>query len=189
MGWEGYDNGLPEHKLIQYGARGTVVHKQIQVYLDSGMRNWIDPLHLLDVREELAILKYGDIGLKVEACDFKAFLGEYGKEFIWGKGEVAVYNEDFGYAGTLDRIAHFKGMPAIVDFKTAVSMDTKKTERYFKQLAAYANACPLPSKALVIVPLIAKGKGYAAPIVTTEIDHYFALFLKDLESFKKVYHV
>ena len=92
--------------------RGTEVHK-ITEDMDRG--NHVDPV-------DLELLPY------VNA--YKTFREE--NQITITEIETIVHNEEFWYAGALDRVMDINGIPSIVDLKTGAELDTTGI-----QLAAY----------------------------------------------------
>ena len=59
---------------------------------------------------------------------------------VWGQ-EVALFSDEMRIAGRCDLVGTYKGVPAIVDFKTASRVKNRKDiSDYFLQLAFYAAA-------------------------------------------------
>lgn len=195
-------------KLEQYAARGTIVHKQCEIALESGIlesmfladkkllpsleaeyAKLIDPHSIKDLEPEVLIVEQGDLQLSWEECNFRAFYEKYHDDFKYEKLEQRVYDDEYRYAGTLDVLGLYKGEPAIIDFKTSGSYDKAKVEKYMMQLAAYAHTQP-GITTLVIIPLNPGNKsGYGSPIVTKNIDKYFHKFLEARRLFKRLYGV
>lgn len=188
INWEGID--YPILKLQQYAARGTIIHAQIEHFLNTCA--WEEDIEKLEgIKEEVLILKTGDLRLIHTDVDFRGFCEKYKADITFDKTSPdAVYNDEFFYAGQPDRHGTYKGELAIYDFKTASDYDNGKVEKYLKQLAAYNYAQDKPCKYMVIVPLTNKIKaGYREPIIETDMEKYFVKFLADRKSFKKVYGV
>ena len=104
---------------------GTAVHLAIENYLSSKeWQNFTDDRFVL-MAEQIAKRFIDD-------C-----LGDIDE--VWGL-ESGLFVDGL-YAGTADCIGVFKGMPAIIDFKTAKKIKRKDwITDYFLQGAAYANA-------------------------------------------------
>ena len=65
---------------------------------------------------------------------WRKFSADY--QAVWQGIELRVFNRQFGYAGTLDRVGTVKGQQAIVDIKSGTSL----LPTVGPQLAAYAHA-------------------------------------------------
>lgn len=83
-------------------------------------------------------------GKPVPTADFAAFNALKLKlkkiDEVWGQ-EVALYSETIEVAGRCDLVGKYKGVPCIVDFKTASRVKTvKDIENYQLQLAFYGIA-------------------------------------------------
>jgi len=103
------------------------------------------------------------------------------REIEFDKKEQVVYNMEDLYAGRYDVGGLYKGKVAIFDLKTG-DMSKAGQEKAFMQLAAYAKATALNPQQLVILPVGPKIKNI--PIVTTEIDKYYSMFMELRRAFK-----
>lgn len=163
--------------LTQYAARGTALHKQIEIYLTTG--NWIEIKDIPEVYPEYVIVTKGDLGLKFNDVDFRAFLAKYPFKVV--KTEQTVFNMKDRYAGRTDLVAMVDGKKTIVDFKTGSSINQEKA---FKQLSAYAK-CIDGTEQMMIVHLNNKTKqGFSAPLISDRIEENFQMFLKDRQAFR-----
>lgn len=181
--------------LLQYAAQSTIEHKKVSHYWKEG--KILSAKELIDVYPELTtdymITTKGTLGLTVDGADFEGFLKKY--PFIVNKWDEAVHSVKHEYAGELD----YFGMPQVDEkegIRAVLTMcDVKRTAdriKAFMQMSAYAKAKEeMTGKAteqLMIVPLNDKTKqGWSKPIVTKEIDKYFALFLDKRKQFRKRY--
>ena len=187
LGWEGI--AYPEEKLEQYAARGTVVHKLIDEYFKGGCKEWKDPADIPSLKPELIILKEGDLGLTWEDCGYKEFFEKHDADIVEPRTELKVVNNELFYAGTTDMVCMWKGELAIVDFKTASNYPKDRVDKFYRQLAAYAN-CLKGIKQMIIVPLNPGNKtGYGKPMISDRIDHYFKAFLEDRKTFKRIFGI
>lgn len=176
---------FPEELLVQYASRGTIVHKQVEHFLRH--YQYVCPTKLCK-QDLIDNVLEGTLNLHWEDCDFRGFLNEYGNDIEFIKVEQRLKNDKHKYAGTADGIVLYKGDLAIVDWKTSSKYTGKKMIDYWKQQAAYAKCIKENVKKMIILPLNPKSKkGYDAPIVETDINHYFNLFLEDLEFVKNNY--
>ena len=151
---------IPKYELKQYGARGTIVHKLIHLYVTTD--EWLDPNGLADLQDEINLLLSGNLKLSWKDCSYKKFMEKYRKDI--GKIEMMeeiIFNEDLFYSGTPDLVAPFQGLKSVIDYKTG-AYD-------FAQLSSYAS-CLSGIKQLVVFP-VGKNKnvsGYSKPIIKTE---------------------
>lgn len=156
-------------ELKQYAARGTIVHKLIEIYLSTG--RWENPVDLNELREEVAILLGGSLRFSWADCTHKEFIGKYGDKIEVEKTEQVVFNVERLYSGQYDIKGKFDGVPAIMDFKTG-GYD-------MRQLAAYA-ACEEGIEAIVVLPIgpTENKCGYKKPVIETKINDAFKDFLR-----------
>lgn len=179
IGWDA-DWFISPMALSQYAARGTIVHKQVEIYLQSG--KWPQPEDIPEVYPELVIVKKGDLGLKLDDIDFVEYYKKHPFDYI--DLEEKVYNDEHRYAGRRDIRATFNNKLAIMDVKTSSAVNREKA---FKQMAAYAMATPgIQTDLMVVIPLTNKNKcGYGKPIIEDNIKKYWELFLVDRKNFKQ----
>jgi len=148
---------IPSYELKQYGSRGTIVDRLLQLFLKES--KWFNPKELIELKDDVNSLLSGNLKLHWEDCTHIKFMEKYG-ELLGEPKEIqkAVFNEGLGYAGTPDLIAPFKGLKSIIDCKTGVYD--------FAQLAAYA-ACEEGVKQLVVFPLGPTNNvsGYSKPVI------------------------
>ena len=176
IGWDA-DMFVSPAELLQYGARGTCLHKQVEVFLKT--KTWIPIKDIPEVYPEYVCVKKGDLGLKLDDVDFQGFYAANPFEVV--ELEQRVINEEYRYAGRCDIVAIVDGKRTVVDIKTGSTVDQEKA---FKQTSAYAKALS-GIEQLMVIHLNAKTKqGWSKPIITTEIEKHFQMFLKDRESFK-----
>jgi len=170
---------ISDDDLLQYGARGNVVHALVGEYILT--KKWVKPEDLPQLKEDLIILATGSLGLKWQDCSHQKFFEQFGKDFEFATMEKVVFNDEHLYSGRYDAKGKYKGKPSIIDFKTGSSY-------HHKQLAAYA-VCERNGKSnieqLVICPIgPTKNKvGYAKPSITENVKDNFKIFLKDRAKF------
>lgn len=181
IGWDD-DMFVSQADLIQYAARGTVIHKQAEIFLNTG--TWAEPKDIPEVYPEYVIVTKGDLGLKFDDVDFRAFHGKHPFEVI--KTEQTVFNLEYKYAGRTDIVAMFNGKKSIMDIKTGSTINQEKA---FKQLSAYAKTIE-GIEQLVVIHLNNKTKqGFSTPIISDKIEEHFQLFLKDRRIFKERFNI
>ncbi len=193
IGWDEDFYCSPE-ELAQYGARGTIIHKQVELFLQTG--EWKDPKNIPEIYPELVILQKGSLNLSLEDINFPGFFEKYPFKVI--TLEDTLINHELRYGGRRD----IKGIiesanpgnwkkiegvlfdvPTILDVKSGTIDKTK----HFKQLTAYAK-CDAEIGQMVLIPLNNKTKqGFSEPIIETNTEKYWSLFLKDRQSFKNRY--
>ncbi len=172
---------ISDDELMQYGARGNIVHVLIEHYIKTG--EWADVEKLPQIKEDIIVVAKGSLGLKWQDCTYQKFFEQFGKDFEIKKTEIEVFNDTHLYSGRYDAMGLYKGKPSIIDFKSGSSY-------HFKQLAAYA-VCEEGIEQLVICPVgISKNKsGYIKPSVTENIKDNFKMFLKDRAKFRQRFGV
>ena len=104
---------------------GTAVHEAIENYLNGKSWNNFEETHDQLLAQKISN-KFIKDGLK-------------GITDIWGL-EVGLVLDNL-YAGTADCVGEYKGIPTLIDFKTAKKIKKREwIEDYFLQGCAYANA-------------------------------------------------
>jgi hypothetical protein len=178
LDWDA-DMFVPPAQLIQYGARGTILHRQAEIYMLT--KQWLDPKDIPELHAEYVIVTKGDLGLRLDDVNFRAFWDKYQMTPI--ETEITLFNDEHKYAGRSDLFAEYEGKPTMMDIKTGSSVDH---ERSFKQLAAYAKCMPVQPEQLMVIHLNNKTKqGFSQPIITDKVEEYFQLFLKDRKVFSE----
>lgn len=191
------DFHMPPDRLKQYASRGTIIHKQVEIYLETGQ--WKEAKDIPEIYPDLVIVKRGDLGLQVDDVDFKQFYKDYPFKVIGL--EDTLYNHVEGYAGRRDikcviesenkgKWAKIEGVmfdvPTILDVKTGKTLD--KTSG-LKQQTAYWK-CDEEIQQVGLIHLTNENKcGYGKPAVIQDSEKYWHLFLKDLENFKNRYGI
>ena len=173
---------ISDDELMQYAARGTVVHRLVEEYIKTG--KWVEPETLPELKDDLIILATGSLKLRYEVCSHKEFFAQYGKDFEWVKTEVEVFNDEIMYSGRYDGLAKYKGKLTLIDFKTG-------SNYCHAQTAAYAVASGEKIEKLLICPVgPTKNKcGYQKPNVTEDIKGNYKKFLKAREKFRQRFGV
>ena len=168
---------IPEDELKQYSARGVVVHKLIELYLET--KEWRNPLDIPALKEEVSILMSGSKGFSWEDCSHIAFMEKYRDKIEVKSIECEVFNSQQLYSGRYDIKGKYEGIPSIMDFKTGSDYD-------MRQLAAYA-VCEEGIEQLVILPVgpTENKTGIKKPIVCDTIQDQFKDFIKARARFKE----
>lgn len=184
-------------ELAQCAARGTVIHKQAELFLSTG--EWKSPKDIAEVSPCYLTVIKGSLGLDMEDVDFRGFYTDYPFKVI--SLESVVLNDEYRYGGRVDihcviesnnpgKWAKIEGIkfdvPTILDIKTGSNLDKTKG---FTQQSAYARSI----EGIEQVGLIHLNKDvkqrFSTPVITTNIDRYFALFLKARKDFKNRYAI
>lgn len=176
---------LTADELMQYGARGTIVHRLIEAYLDTG--KWFQPSDFKELKDDIIIVDRGSLRLSIEKCSFKKFFEVNRKHIEIISLEKVVFNDEHLYSGQVDIIGKWKGKKAVMDNKTG--------HHDLKQLCAYAMSDDLKSEGIeevVILPVgeVRTKKGFKEPIVSNEIKKHFKEFIDvDRENFRKRFEI
>lgn len=105
-------------------AKGTLIHDIAEHHFGGGEIDWskIDP--------EIA-----------ETAESLINLVEMELDEVWYQ-EMAIYHPVYGYAGRLDMVGVWRGVPCVIDFKTSRKPRYRShhAQDNFPQLAAYATA-------------------------------------------------
>jgi hypothetical protein len=171
---------ITDDELRQYGARGNIIHKLIEIYINT--KKWVEPERVPELKEDLIVLVTGSLNLSWKDCSYKKFFKQFGKDFEWLEGEQVIFNDEHLYSGRYDRKCRYKGRLSMLDFKTGAF--------HMKQLAAYA-VCEKGIEQLIVCPV---GKtdnicGYKKPSITEAIQDNFKSFLKDRTKFRERFGV
>lgn len=183
--------------LAQYAARGTILHKQIEIFLLTG--EWKSPKDISEVSPCYLTVIKGSLGLDLEDVDFRGLYKEY--PFKFTSLESVVLNDEYRYGGRVDiqcviessnpgKWAKIEGIkfdvPTILDIKTGTTLDKMKG---LTQQAAYAKAVE-GIQQIGLLHLNKENKcGYSAPVITTNLERYWALFAKKRQDFKARYAI
>jgi hypothetical protein len=181
IGWD-EDMYVTPNQLIQYAARGTAIHKQCEIFLKTGQ--WLEVKDIPEVYAEYVIVTKGDMNLKFDDVNFRAFYSAHKFDVV--QLEQVVYNLDYRYAGRTDIVGTFEGKKSLLDIKTGTTINREKA---FKQMSAYAKSLEGIEQIVVIHLNNGTKQGFSKPIVSDEIEKYFQLFLRDRESFKQRFGV
>lgn len=191
IGWD-EDFHISQAHLAQYSARGSIIDKQVEIYLRSG--EWKEPKNIPEIYPDLVILKKGDLGLTYDDVDFPEFYKNYPFKVI--DLQKTHINKEHRYGGRSDIICIIESsnkgkwekingvlfdVLTILDIKSGVIDKTK----HMKQQTAYAK-CEPDVKQIGLIPLTNKTEqGFSKPIIETDLNKYWSLFLKDRESFRE----
>lgn len=190
------DFHVTEDELYQYGARGTILHKQIEIFLKTG--EWKEPKDISEVSAEYKAVIQGNLGLQLDDVDFRNFYKDYPFKLVCSEEQVS--NDENRYAGRFDikcviesankgKWAKIDGVKfdeeIILDIKSSTTLDKEKG---LTQNSAYAKCLGVGQIGLIHLN---KGNecGYSKPVITSNIERYFSLFLRKREQFKQRYGV
>lgn len=184
-------------ELSQYGARGTVIHKQIELFLKDGV--WREPKDIPEVAFQVMTVLKGTLGLSLDDVNFVNFYKDYPFKVV--EQEKTIINHDHKYAGRLDILCVIEksnagkwekiegiqyDVPTILDIKTSASLDKVKG---FTQQSAYAMTDPT-IKQIGLIHLTKENVcGYAKPQITPKIESYWHIFLNKRAKFTERYGV
>lgn len=171
-------------EMRQYAARGTIIHKQVSIFLDTG--EWKEAKDIPELYLYRVILKKGSLGLSMDGYDFRGFYEKY--HFTKINTEQIVVNKELKYAGRYDVKGVLDNVVTLFDVKTGSSINKASA---FKQLTAYAHTPGNEDvKQLVIVPLNNTTKqGFSAPAIETDVEKYWPAFKEDRKMFESRYGV
>jgi hypothetical protein len=184
-------------ELAQYGARGTVIHKQIELFLKDG--DWREPKDIPEIAYEVMTVLKGTLGLSLEDVNFPAFYKEY--PFRVTEQEKTVINVENRFAGRLDIMGVIESsnkgkwdkiecvqfdVPTILDVKTSTTLDKVKG---FTQQGAYAMCEPSVKQIALIHMNKENVSGYSKPVISNKLESYQAIFLKQRQLFTERYGI
>lgn len=162
------EHGWDHAKILRHAAgnKGSRVHQAIHDYV-QGQEIRMDAQYMnhdTEQPEELTIEEYDAI------VSFDRWVREAKPVFV--DTEKIVFNEEVGYAGTLDLIVKIEGVPYVVDVKTSKDIYLE----HELQISSYKHALKDPETYKLAILQV----GYARnkkEFKFTEIDDRFDLFL------------
>jgi hypothetical protein len=157
---------IEEHAMI-----GTAMDKCMKGYIDTGLMTLGEDVNTPNVKE----------GWKSVFNSLSNNIDNLSK-FKWIEHSQKVYNHDFIYHGEYDAHAEYEGMNVLVDFKKTKNIKGAIKNKYFMQLAAYSKCLDDIDAIIIINP-------YAEPIIETNIDKYFGMFLIERGVYKERFGV
>src|SRR3990167_3417286 len=189
----GYDKeffNLTDDDLKIYCAQGTIYDAEIRNFVKTG--TWKESKDLLECTADRHILKTRATStgktLSLESCKFREFLEKFPVTDLKSCEEPA-FNRKYKYAGTPDLIGTYNGLKTIVSIKR-----TKSETDNLVQESAYAKCDGMNIEQMMVVEMKVEAdggnkSGFSKPIVSTEIDRYFELFLRKRSEVQKIYGV
>ena len=173
---------VDDHQRRGLAARGQAGDIVLQQFFKTGI--WMDPKLIPEAYRWVEIMKTEKIQFN---GNLPAWYEKYQPKFT--KGHFIVINHEYRYAGEPDLSGTLSNITTLFELKWFYP-DEKARVRAFKQLAAYAMAMDIPPEQLCIISIHDKAKqGYSAPIVTTDIQAYWEMFLQDRSEFKKMFNI
>ena len=196
IGWD-KDFYMSAEALAQHCSRGIIIDKQVEIFLNTD--EWKDPKYIPEIYPDLVILKKGSLGLSVDDIDFQAFYKEYPFKVISQQTTVLNYEHKYGgrmeikciiestNKGKWDKVEGcLFDVPTLLDVKATTALDKVYV---MKQNTGYAK-CDLEIKQIGAIHLKKDNKqGYAKPVLETNLDKYWSLFLDDRDKFYKRYGI
>ncbi len=183
---------VSKEKLRGLASRGQVVDMILQEYIKDGV--WKSPEQIPDAIRHLAIMK--DMGYETKGSQWTtahgnlpAFVEKFGVKFI--SGHKYVTNRKDKYGGQIDAICTIGDDPTLVlaDLKS-FNPDSKGVIRTFKQISAYIMACETKCEKMAIFPVHDGNKqGFSKPVISSNIDEHYKMFLSDRKVFKETFNV
>ncbi len=190
IGWD-KDFHMSAEELAQYASRGTIIDKQVEIYLNT--KEWKEPKDIPEIYPDLVIVKKGGLGLELDDVDFIEFYKNYPFKVI--SQQTCVLNHEHKYGGRMEIKCIIesanKGKWDKVDgvqFDAITLLDVKATTALdktyvMKQNTAYSK-CDPEIKQIGVIHLKKDNKqGYAKPVIETNLDKYWTLFLRDRDNF------
>lgn len=187
----------PPDELAQMAARGTIIHKQVEIFLMTG--EWKSPKDIPEIAPDYLTVIKGSLSLDIEDVDFRAFYAEY--PFKTLNQEQIVLNHEHRFGGRYDikciidsnnkgKWEKIEGIlfdtPLLIDVKTSTVLDKTKG---FTQGSAYA-MCDPEIKQIVLCHLNKEvQRGFSIPALTTNLDRYQAIFKNKRNQFKTRYAI
>lgn len=183
----GFDKtfNIPDGELRQYAAQGTIIHAQIDKFLETG--EWKDAEEIESLAPYVIIIKTGNLGLALSGWSFVNFLEKYPLTEI--ERGTPVFSEKWAYAGLPDiSSAIYNGIRTLPDIKRTPNTND------FMQCASYEMARREmglePNKQLMLIPINDKTiQGFSKPLITDEIEKYFEMAIYKRKQFTTVYGI
>lgn len=190
------DFHITPDELAQYGSRGTVYHKLIEIFLMTG--EWKDYKSIPEIAPDVCTVLNGSLNLSLEDVDFRGFYKDYPFKVL--SIEKEVINNEFKYGGREDILCVIESsnkgkwekiegikfdVPTILDVKTSTTLDKIKG---LTQQAAYAKVEGVEQIGLIHLNKNNKC-GYSEPCITSKIEAYWSMFLKQRNDFQKRYGI
>jgi hypothetical protein len=160
--------GVPNLEL--YGLRGDIMHRWFAEIVTTGKSDYF----ISDAEKDKLVIIGG-----MEGFDISWVVDD--KQFEFDRSEVEVFNYKDIYAGRYDADGLLGGKTALFDVKSG-DLSKAGIEKAFIQMSAYAHCVP-DIKQLVVLPCNPKAK--KVPVVSTDIDKFYAMFMQKRAEFKE----
>jgi len=182
MNWDA-DFYISPDELVQYAARGTVIHAQCRIWLETG--EWKEPQDIPEVYTQMVIISKGSKKLSLDGYNFRGFKSANPFEVV--NTEQPVFNKTLGFAGTQDIKYKRDGKIGLADIKTG----SINRSYCLKQLSAYASCEGNEDvEEIMVIPLNSTTKqGFSKAILEEDPKKYLPMFLDDLEAFKERFSI
>jgi len=189
----GYDKEffVGDDDLKIYAAQGNIYDAEIRNFVKTG--EWKESKDILECTADRFILKTRPLStgkaLSLDTCKFREFLEKYPITDLKSI-EKPVFNKKYRYAGTPDLVGTYNGLKTLVSIKR-----TKSETDNLIQESAYAKSDGMEDiKQMMVVEMKnemdgGNKQGFSKPIVSTDIDRYFELFLRKRNEVLKIYGV
>jgi hypothetical protein len=184
---------VSEEDLNQYASQSLICHGQVAHFIDTG--KWVEPKDLESLWADIRVVQLGNLQLELSGWSFPNFLEAFPIRTM--KNGHQSFSKKWFYGGTPDFTGipmwskikgyeHVEEIPTLFDVKR-----TKSLVSNAKQMAAYSRMEGYEGiEQLCIVELNAKTKqGFSKPEVITKEKNegYFQMFMRDRETFRKIY--
>lgn len=183
LSWDS-DFHIDAQDLQQYASRGTIIHKQVELFLQTG--KWMEPRDITDIYSDYIIVKRGSLKLSLDDVNFQGFYKKYPFKVI--NTEQTVYNTKHKYAGTADIKGKIGDKVTLFDVK---AVGTLRKLDYLAQISAYAKCEGNEDVEQICIIHLNKNtkQGFSQPVLETNIDKYFNYFLEKRKHFKQRFGV
>ncbi len=184
-------------ELAQHASRGTIIHKQVEEFLKTGV--WPEAKSISELAPHVLTVITGSLGLSLDDTNFVNFYKEYPFKVLLQEGKVI--NPEYKYAGRFDILCVIEkanpgkwekvegvafDVPTYLDIKTGASLDKTKG---FIQGAAYSKCLENVAQIGLIHLNKENASGYSKPVITNKIDSYWQIFLNKRQKFAERYGV
>lgn len=180
-----------DEDLKIYAAQGNIIDAEIRNFVKTGI--YKPSSELLECTADRFILKSRALSsgkrLSLDGWNFQGFLEKFPIKNLVSI-EKPIFNRKYRYAGTPDLVGEFNGIKTLVSIKR-----TKSETDNLIQESAYAKCEGMEDvKQMMVVEMKSEEdggnkQGFSKPIISTDIDKYFELFLRKRSDFLKIYGV
>jgi hypothetical protein len=201
LSWDA-DFFMSPDELQQHASRGSIIDKQVELYLKDLMEGkepvWREPEAIPEIYPDLVIIKGGNLKLALDDSNFVDFFKKYPFKPLALQG--VLINHEHRYGGRKDIKCVIESsnkgcwdkvegvlfdVPSILDVK-AGAMDKTK---FLKQQTAYWHCDPEIMQVGIIHLNKETQQGFSKPTIETNREKYWSLFLRDRSNFKNRYGI